>query len=279
MQQVRLALPELLLLRSRLPARPELPQRQLWQAPLARSQRHAARSRFRLVATDRHRQLAAIPDAVKLLRSRCQRQQARPLLPPLQRQTRQQLRQVRQQRQQGPQQRRLQQREPQQLQAQQQPLRCQPVATVLRLEYVANHDATATQRAQQQAQQQRAQRAQQAQPRLVQTRLERLERLRQLRPQQVQPAQAQAPPVSRALLRRRPAKPDRRECVAAPDEFDQLSKLPRGYAFSFSISAINAGTTVNTSPTTPKSATSKIGASASLLMATMNFEVCMPALC
>ena len=46
-----------------------------------------------------------------------------------------------------------------------------------------------------------------------------------------------------------------------------------------SSSAINAGTTVNTSPTTPKSATSKIGASASLLMATIVPAVCMPARC
>lgn len=56
-------------------------------------------------------------------------------------------------------------------------------------------------------------------------------------------------------------------------------KVDNGYAFSFSISSINAGTTVNTSPTTPKSAISKIGASASLLIAIMNFDVCMPALC
>lgn len=42
---------------------------------------------------------------------------------------------------------------------------------------------------------------------------------------------------------------------------------------------MSAGTTVNTSPTTPKSAISKMGASASWLMATMVLAVCMPARC
>ena len=45
------------------------------------------------------------------------------------------------------------------------------------------------------------------------------------------------------------------------------------------ISSVSAGTTVNRSPTTPKSAKEKIGASGSLLMATMYCEVCMPARC
>ena len=45
------------------------------------------------------------------------------------------------------------------------------------------------------------------------------------------------------------------------------------------ICSVAAGTTVFRSPTTPKSASSKIGASGSLLMATMVFEVCMPARC
>ena len=45
------------------------------------------------------------------------------------------------------------------------------------------------------------------------------------------------------------------------------------------ICSVAAGTTVFRSPMTPKSASSKIGASGSLLMATMVFEVCMPARC
>ena len=45
------------------------------------------------------------------------------------------------------------------------------------------------------------------------------------------------------------------------------------------ICSVACGTTVLRSPMTPKSASSKIGASGSLLMATMVFEVCMPARC
>ena len=45
------------------------------------------------------------------------------------------------------------------------------------------------------------------------------------------------------------------------------------------ICSVAAGTTVFRSPTTPKSASSKIGASGSLLTATIVFEVCMPARC
>ena len=45
------------------------------------------------------------------------------------------------------------------------------------------------------------------------------------------------------------------------------------------ISSVSAGTTVFRSPTRPKSASSKIGASGSLLMATMVFDVRMPARC
>src|SRR5215831_16966763 len=44
-------------------------------------------------------------------------------------------------------------------------------------------------------------------------------------------------------------------------------------------SSVSCGATVNRSPTTPKSASSKIGASGSLLMATMVLDVCMPARC
>ena len=45
------------------------------------------------------------------------------------------------------------------------------------------------------------------------------------------------------------------------------------------ICSVAAGTTVFRSPTTPKSASSKIGASGSLLTATMVLLVCMPARC
>ena len=44
-------------------------------------------------------------------------------------------------------------------------------------------------------------------------------------------------------------------------------------------SSVTAGRTVWRSPTTPKSTSSKIGASSSLLTATMVLEVCMPARC
>src|SRR5262249_17208256 len=45
------------------------------------------------------------------------------------------------------------------------------------------------------------------------------------------------------------------------------------------ISSVSCGTTLNRSPTTPKSASSRIGASGSLLITMMVFEVCMPARC
>jgi hypothetical protein len=45
------------------------------------------------------------------------------------------------------------------------------------------------------------------------------------------------------------------------------------------ISSVSAGTTLNRSPTMPKSARSKIGASGSLLTAAMTLDVCMPARC
>ena len=54
---------------------------------------------------------------------------------------------------------------------------------------------------------------------------------------------------------------------------------PWHYPRFASIADTSCGTTVRTSPTTPKSAISKIGASASLLTAMMVFAVCMPARC
>ncbi len=54
---------------------------------------------------------------------------------------------------------------------------------------------------------------------------------------------------------------------------------PGGQPLRLLISSVAAGRTVCRSPTTPKSTSSKIGASSSLLTATMVFEVCMPARC
>lgn len=51
------------------------------------------------------------------------------------------------------------------------------------------------------------------------------------------------------------------------------------YSFRADSELISCGTTWNRSPTTPKSAISKIGASGSLLIATMVLAVCMPARC
>ena len=52
-----------------------------------------------------------------------------------------------------------------------------------------------------------------------------------------------------------------------------------GQAFRARIASVSWGTIVNWSPTTPKSAMSKIGASGSLLIATMVLAVCMPTRC
>ncbi len=61
--------------------------------------------------------------------------------------------------------------------------------------------------------------------------------------------------------------------------YSTVHSLLRGYAPLASISAESFGTTLKRSPTTPKSVSSKIGASGSLLTATITFEVCMPARC
>ncbi len=52
-----------------------------------------------------------------------------------------------------------------------------------------------------------------------------------------------------------------------------------GQPLRLPISSVSCGATSNRSPTTPKSASSKIGASGSLLMATIVLDVCMPARC
>ncbi len=98
-------------------------------------------------------------------------------------------------------------------------------------------------------------------------------------------------PARRALPRRpaaprRPETPAPQEATARRPEPEagrgarSAQMSPSRYAFFFASSAsISCGTTVNKSPTTPKSAIPKIGASASLLIATIVFAVCMPALC
>src|SRR5438067_2620971 len=53
-------------------------------------------------------------------------------------------------------------------------------------------------------------------------------------------------------------------------------RLPPPFHHNFSVSS---GTSLNRSPTSPRSATWKIGASSSLLIATMSFESFMPARC
>ncbi|SDS18534.1 hypothetical protein SAMN04489719_1738 [Agrococcus carbonis] len=83
--------------------------------------------------------------------------------------------------------------------------------------------------------------------------------------------------------RRRPGLAAGRARQAAPqrDRRARARALPRDhrYAFRASSAAITCGTIVNRSPTTPRSAISKIGAFASLSIATIVFAVCMPARC
>ena len=85
------------------------------------------------------------------------------------------------------------------------------------------------------------------------------------------------------------AVPDRpRPRKVSPDQppLERLSRLMRSPSpvssdqpLRLVISSVAAGRTECRSPTTPKSTSSKIGASLSLLTATMVFEVCMPARC
>src|SRR4051812_45025365 len=63
-------------------------------------------------------------------------------------------------------------------------------------------------------------------------------------------------------------------CVDRPS-YGLLVRQPR----RFLTSSVACGSTVNRSPTTPKSTSSKIGASGSLLIATIVLDVCMPARC
>ena len=51
------------------------------------------------------------------------------------------------------------------------------------------------------------------------------------------------------------------------------------YALRATIACVACGKTLNRSPTTAKSASSRIGASGSLVMATIVLLVCMPARC
>ena len=64
-------------------------------------------------------------------------------------------------------------------------------------------------------------------------------------------------------------------CVSTPARWGGAGTQP----LRLVISSAAAGRTLVRSPTTPKSTSSKIGASSSLLTATMVLEVCMPARC
>ena len=81
----------------------------------------------------------------------------------------------------------------------------------------------------------------------------------------------------------RPAGPSRHASSADPGGDRRstyaLGRRPGAQPLRAVICSVAAGTTVFRSPTIPKSASSKIGASGSLLMATIVFEVCMPARC
>ena len=81
-----------------------------------------------------------------------------------------------------------------------------------------------------------------------------------------------SPPATRGRPRRSGV------CCAALNLSAPSGKLRWSY-FRASSSAMTCGTTSKMSPTMPKSAISKIGASASLLMATMVSEVCIPTRC
>lgn len=75
----------------------------------------------------------------------------------------------------------------------------------------------------------------------------------------------------------RPRLTPRRARQAGP----HLRSTVRRHAYCRRVSSalMSCGTTVNRSPTTPKSATSKIGASGSLSIATIVLDVCIPARC
>ena len=59
----------------------------------------------------------------------------------------------------------------------------------------------------------------------------------------------------------------------------EVSMRKRAQPFALFTAAVSLGTISNRSPTTPRSATSKIGASGSLLIAMMKFDVFMPTRC
>ena len=76
--------------------------------------------------------------------------------------------------------------------------------------------------------------------------------------------------------------PTRVRCLGcrAPTRFGGLPGCTgSGQDLRLVTSSVAVGRTLWRSPTTPKSTSSKMGASGSLLMATMVFEVCMPARC
>jgi len=78
-----------------------------------------------------------------------------------------------------------------------------------------------------------------------------------------------------------PRRPGGGGAVGAPTGAAWLggSQAAAHQPFRLVTSSVSRGTTLNRSPTTPKSEMAKIGASASLLMATIVLDVCMPARC
>ena len=87
-------------------------------------------------------------------------------------------------------------------------------------------------------------------------------------------AAAPARPGARERRRARRARP--RPCPRAAWRDYPPALAPAGQPFRRRISATACGRTVNRSPTTPKSAISKIGASGSELIATIVPDACMP---
>jgi hypothetical protein len=67
--------------------------------------------------------------------------------------------------------------------------------------------------------------------------------------------------------------------ASRPTTGHQRAVSRHGHPFRLLTASVSCGAMVNRSPTTPRSAISKIGASGSLLMATMVLEVCIPARC
>lgn len=78
----------------------------------------------------------------------------------------------------------------------------------------------------------------------------------------------------------KPGNPGPQEPRAPKNQGTRIPKAPGPQIYlRFFSSSVACGATLNRSPTTPKSAISKMEASSSLFTATMVLEVCIPALC